>query len=269
MQEYTKILDTKDTTPEINCERYSSGVWNKTAVQVPTEAEFTLKVNGQDLVSILCTPAKLDCLAVGFLYAQGIITGLEDISVMKIDEENSIGDIVLRNKDYSFPTKRTLTSGCGGGISFKTGASKVHSNLAIDTEIIFRLMNKMQSQMEIYHKSGGVHGSALADKEKIYILAEDIGRHNTIDKVQGEYLLSKLKLKDGILLSTGRVTTEMLIKAAMMNIPIIISRTSPTNRAITMAKELGIALVGYVRDDRFFVYSHRERIIHNQVSQTV
>jgi FdhD protein len=130
-------------------------------------------------------------------------------------------------------------------------------------------MNKMLSQMEIYHKSGGVHGSALADKEKIYILAEDIGRHNTIDKVQGEYLLSKLKLKDGILLSTGRVTTEMLIKAAMMNIPIIISRTSPTNRAITMAKELGIALVGYVRDDRFFVYSHRERIIHNQVSQTV
>lgn len=267
MHEFTKIIETKDTTPEITCERYSSGVWNKTSVQVPTEGEFTLVINGQELVSILCTPAKLDCLAVGFLYAQGIISGLEDIFSMKIDEENTTADITLTKTEFKLPVKRTLTSGCGGGISFKTGAEKVNSSLVIDIETIFMLMNKLQSQMEIYHKSGGVHGSALADKEKIYILAEDIGRHNTIDKVQGEYLLRRLKLKDGILLSTGRVTTEMLIKAAMMNVPIIISRTSPTDRAIKLAKDLGIALVGYVRDERFFVYSHQERIIHSREKQ--
>ena len=114
--------------------------------------------------------------------------------------------------------------------------------------------------MELYRLSGGVHASALSDTKNLLVVAEDIGRHNTLDKIQGECLLRGLSTRDRLLLSTGRVSSEMLLKAARMQVPVVVSRHSPTGRAISLARDLGIALVGYARGSRLSVYSHPERL---------
>ena len=114
--------------------------------------------------------------------------------------------------------------------------------------------------MDLYRFSGGVHASALADTGGLLIVAEDIGRHNTLDKIQGECLFRELPTKDRLLLSTGRISSEMLLKAARMQVPVVVSRHSPTGSAVLLARDLGIALVGRVRGDRLSVYSHPERL---------
>lgn len=108
--------------------------------------------------------------------------------------------------------------------------------------------------------SGGVHASALSDTKNLLVLTEDIGRHNTLDKIQGECLLRGLSTRDRLLLSTGRVSSEMLLKAAKMQVPVVVSRHSPTGSAISLARDLGIALVGYAHGSRLSVYSHPERL---------
>ena len=122
------------------------------------------------------------------------------------------------------------------------------------------LMKRLQEKMDLYRFSGGVHASALADVKDLLVVAEDIGRHNTLDKIQGECMLTGLTTKDRLLLSTGRISSEMLLKAARMQVPIIVSRHSPTGSAVLLARDLGIALVGRVRGNRLSVYSHPERL---------
>ena len=121
-------------------------------------------------------------------------------------------------------------------------------------------MKQLQEQMELYRLSGGVHTSALSDTKDLLVVAEDIGRHNTFDKIQGECLLRGFATKDRLLLSTGRVSSEMLLKAARMQTPVVVSRHTPTGRAISLARDLGIALVGHARGNRLLVYSHPERL---------
>ena len=108
-------LDLKGIAPDIVCDRFSNEGWVRTAVQVPSEMQFTIFVNHLELVSILCTPTKLNCLVLGFLYAAGIISGLDDVASMRVCEEESLADVMLVNPEFQLPTKRTLTSGCGGG----------------------------------------------------------------------------------------------------------------------------------------------------------
>jgi len=117
-------------------------------------------------------------------------------------------------------------------------------------------------QQELFQLGGGIHCSALCDRRQILILAEDIGRHNTLDKIMGECLLRKLPTEDGILLTTGRISSEMLLKAARMQTPIVVSRGSPTERAISLGKELGISVIGYARGNRLSVFSVEERLLN-------
>ncbi len=169
-------------------------------------------------------------------------------------------DVRLAREELELPAKRRLTSGCGGGASFTTDAQKVGSDLVITAAEVFSLMKQLQSRMDLYRVSGGVHASALGDTKSLRVVAEDIGRHNTIDKIQGECLVRGLSTKDGVLLSTGRISSEMLIKAARMQTPVVVSRHSPTGAAVSLAQDLGIALVGYARGNRLSVYSHPERL---------
>ena len=260
MQEEISVL-AKGATPDISCDRFSDdGGWVKTSVNVPSEMEFKIYVNHQELVTVQCTPVKLNCLVLGFLYSQGIISSMRDVASMRVCEDDSLADVMLNNTEYKLPTARTLTSGCGGGASFVTQGQKVDSSLVVTPAEVLSLMKQMQDQMGLYRTSGGVHGSALADTKHVRVVAEDIGRHNTLDKIQGECLLRGLATRDGLLLSTGRVSSEMLLKAAKMQVPVVVSRTSPTGRCIELARELGIAVVGYARAGRLTVYSHPERL---------
>jgi len=179
---------------------------------------------------------------------------------MRVCEDDSLADVRLVNADYKLPTLRTVTSGCGGGVAFTAQGEKVESDLVVTPTEVLSLMKQLQEQMELYRLCGGVHASALSDNKNLLVVAEDIGRHNTLDKIQGECLLRGLVVRDGLLLSTGRVSSEMLLKAAKMRAPVVVSRSSPTGRAVSLARDLGIALVGYARGSRLTVYSHPERL---------
>jgi FdhD protein len=260
MQETTEVLAMESVAPDIPCDRFSNGGWVRTSAHVPGEMTFTIYVNRKELVTILCTPTKLNCLVLGFLYSEGIISGMGDVASMRVCEEESLADVMLSNPKYKLPTQRTLTSGCGGGVAFKTQGQKIDSGLVVTPTEVLSLMKQFQQQMELYRLCGGVHAAALSDTKNLLVTAEDIGRHNTLDKIQGECLLRRLSIRDGLLLSTGRVSSEMLLKAAKMQTPVIVSRTSPTGRAISLARELGITVVGYAHGSRLSVYSHPERL---------
>ncbi len=225
--------------------------------------ELGIYVNRQELVTVLCTPKKLNCLVLGFLYAEGIISGLDDVASMRVCDEEAEVHVTLSNIEYELPTQRTLTSGCGGGVAFQTQGQEVDSDLVVTPTEVLSLMKQFLKQMKLYKLCGGVHTSALSDTRNLLVVSEDIGRHNTLDKIQGECLLKGLSTRDGLLLGTGRISSEMLLKAARMQAPIIVSRTSPTGRSISLAHDLGIALVGYARGNRLSVYSHPERLGHS------
>jgi len=252
--------DLKGVVPDIVFDRFSDEGWIKTSVHLPSEMALAISVNRQELVTILCTPTKLNCLVLGFLYAEGIISGMGDVAKMRICEEESRADVTLINAEFELPTKRTLTSGCGGGTAFKIQGQRVESDLVATPKEVLSLMKKLQEQMMLYQLCGGVHGSALSDTKNLLVVAEDIGRHNTLDKIQGECLLKGMRTRDRLLLSTGRISSEMLIKAAKMQVPLVVSRHSPTGSAFSLARDLGIALVGHAHGNRLSVYSHPERL---------
>jgi FdhD protein len=260
MQESTEELEAKGITPDLPCDIYSEDGWVRTKTNLPSELEITVYVNGKEMVKMLCTPAKLNCLILGFLYEEGVISDLSDVTSMRICEDDALADVKLKNTDFIMPELKTLTSGCMGGVAFNTLGHKVESDIVVSPEKVLSLMKRFQNHMELYKMSGGIHTSALADLDNILVLSEDIGRHNTFNKIMGECLLRKLSTQDGILMSTGRISSEMLLKASVMQVPIVISRTSPTARAVAIANELGITVIGYARAGHMKVYSHPERL---------
>jgi FdhD protein len=250
----------KGASPDIICSCLSSGEWQDKSTVVPREMALAIYVNTKELVTILCTPTKLNCLVLGFLYSEGIITSTNDIASMRVCEDDSLVDVRLNKPGFAPPARRTLATGCGGGVSFTSKLPKVNSDLAVTADEVISLMKQLNEQAELYKFCGGVHTSALGDNNNLLVVAEDIGRHNTLDKITGECLLRKIPTRDKLLLTTGRISSEMLGKASRMMTPVVISRSSPTDRSITIARELGITLIGYVRGSRLSVYTHSERL---------
>ncbi len=251
----------KGVVAEVVSNRYVNGSWSSASLHVPCEMEFTIYVNQRALVTILCTPDKLDCLTYGYLYAEGIITGTDDLASIRVSPEEALADVVLNNPDFALPTLRKL--GCSGSSIFKTQrpyGQKINSHLTAAPEQVLALMQELLEQMELYKVSGGVHTSALTDTANLLVVAEDIGRHNTLNKIQGECILKRISTRDKMLLITGRISSEMLLKAAKMEVPVVVSRHAPTKNAILLAEDLGIALVGQVKEDRLAVFTHSERL---------
>ena len=230
--------------------------------EVVREVAVTVYVNGMELITFLCTPHNLRYLAFGFLYLEGIIGGLDEVALLRVcDEEETIEARLTR--DVEMPTSRVLTSGCGGGTTFAdltAQTSKLDSTLKVSPSQILGLMQRLYQEAELYLTAGGVHTSALSDGEKLLVVASDVGRHNTLDKIQGQCLLEGIDTKDRVLLTTGRLSAEMLNKAAKMQAPVVVSRTSPTDLAVELAKAWVITLVGYARGEQIHVYSGEERV---------
>lgn len=247
------ILDT-------TCHMFSEQGWTRTPVCVPAEIPLTVFVNKQELVTVLCTPTRLNALVLGFLYSEGIIAGLQEVASMRVCEDDLLAEVTLTNTAYKAPPRRTLTSGCGRGASFITRGQRVDSALTVTPGEVLALMKQLYQTQSLFQQCGGVHASALCDRRQILVAAEDIGRHNTLDKIMGECLLEKLPSRDGILLTTGRISSEMLLKAARMQAPIVVSRGSPTERAIKLGGELGITVIGYARTNRLSVFSGEARL---------
>lgn len=232
------------------------------------ESPLTIFLNGQELVTLLCTPENLKNLAAGFLYNEGILQSKEEIEKIVLDEEKGIIWIEIKgNKDFvkRLMFKRLITSGCGKGATFynaadKISSRKVVSKITVSSREILSLMKNMQQQSQLYRVTGGVHSAALCDNTDILIFSEDIGRHNAIDKIFGKCLLEGIQTDGRMIVTSGRVSSEILLKMAKRGIPVIISRSAPSNLAVNLARELGITLVGFARGRRINIYANDWRV---------
>jgi FdhD protein len=238
--------------------------WSDEEGYVIAEALVTIYINGTELATIMATPLDLDLLALGFLKNEGLIKDLGEVEILHISEAGCCVDIWL-NRPFEKPDREIITSGCGGGVTFtdpSTVLKPLVSNLSIDPEILHNSFRNLQPHNSLYARSRGVHAAGLLEpgKEKLLAIVEDVGRHNTIDKLAGYCLKNGVETRDKVLLVTGRTSSEMLRKAAVMECPITASRTSPTSLSIKMAQAWNITLVGYVRSGRMRVYSHPDRL---------
>jgi FdhD protein len=232
------------------------------------EFPLTIMLNGEQLVTVLCSPNDLEALAVGFLYSEGMIRTKEEITGLSLDCE--LGIIRIRTAedktaDGKLFMKRVLTTGCGRGMAFYSYADldrkkKVRSDLRVTPEEVLSLSRRFQGASELYRTTHGVHSAALCDTREILIFAEDIGRHNAVDKVLGRCLREKIPVADRILITSGRISSEILFKTAGSGIPVIVSKSAPTDMGVDLARELGITLVGFVRGGGMNVYAGEERI---------
>lgn len=243
----------------------------KTEDIVIKEMPLTIFLNNEELITLLCTPENLKYLAVGFLSSEGFIKNRKDIKKLALDEEKGMVWIeVKENKDFvkKLMFKRLITSGCGKGATFysavdATASKKIDSKKNISFQQVTNLVNKMQQSSLLYRSTGGVHSAALCNEEDILIFSEDIGRHNAIDKIFGECIFKRIPTEDKIIVTSGRVSSEILLKAAKKNIPIIISRSAPTNLAVKLATKLGVTLIGFARGKRMNIYTNDWRVSSN------
>jgi len=230
---------------------------------VPMEEMITLHVNARPLVSLMCTPTWLEELALGFLYNEGLIEGMDEVAVLELCGGGRCVDVWLEH-DIDVPKLRVITSGCSGGTTFEDVASAHHemrSDLRVTPQQVTRLMQEFLRATTLYRRAGGVHGAVLTDGVQLLCMAEDIGRHNALDKIAGVCLRQGHPLRDRILLTTGRISSEMVNKVARMGVPVVISRTSPTSLSIQLAQAWGITLIGYTRRRSFRVFAGAERVV--------
>jgi len=249
---------------QIAYERYEFQKWEHHDAETIVETPVSLTVNGEVWLSFMCTPIQLEELAVGFLYNEGVIKSMEEVADVRVCEHGDNVDVWL-NRSVEQPTNWRRTSGCTGGVTAVDLLAKPNVNLAenrfkVQPEAIMDMVEKLFSAQGLYRDTGGVHTSALSDGEKVLLAADDIGRHNTLDKIAGMCLMQNVFPEHRILITTGRISSEMLQKAAQINAPILISRTSSSSLSIEMAERYGITLIGYARKHRFNVYSNGERV---------
>nr|WP_300006188.1 formate dehydrogenase accessory sulfurtransferase FdhD [Tissierella sp.] len=231
---------------------------------IVVESPFTIFIDEKEIITLLCTPKSLEELTIGFIVSEGFIDGVEDIEKISIDEKSLIAHVSLKNKSgfaQKFQGKRTITSGCGKGSvfynvldSFKS--KKIKNPLEINIEAIKETMRDFNKRSQLFMETGGVHSCGLYDGETIIIFEEDIGRHNALDKIIGRALKDDIDLKDKIIFTSGRISSEILIKTAKREISTIVSRSAPTSLAIDIARELHISLIGFVRGEKLNIYSN-------------
>ena len=236
--------------------------------KVVTEVPLTIRLNNQELGTLLCSPDKLKELVVGYLLVEGFIEQTADLEDILIDNKAFTAKVKAK-KEISLKQvqkNRVVTSGCGRNISFYNfedfkNCPSVESDLCVTGKVILALMLEFQKKSQVFQETGGVHSAALCQKDQIVSFAEDIGRHNAVDKIVGELLLKGATTEDKFILLSGRISSEMLLKTARIGIPIIVSRSAPTDMAVRLAKQLKITLVGFARGMRMNIYSEKGRVL--------
>ena len=240
------------------------GEWQAVEAEVIEEGFLTIFVNGQELAALMCTPRDPVQLALGFLANEGFIESFQEVEISHTCQGGGCVDIWLSHPISGEPRRKIITSGCGGGLTFADLAAyqpPVQAERRIRPDKLADLITELQNRDSLYARARGVHTSGLSDGERLLMTAEDIGRHNTIDRLHGECLRRGIDSRGLILLATGRISSEMIHKAARMGCPIVASRTSPTSLSVGLAREWNITLCGYVRRNRMNVYAHPERLM--------
>lgn len=253
-------------TPQksIHYERFEFNKWMPFDAETIVETPVSLTVNGQVWLTFMCTPVLLEQMAVGFLYNEGILQDKNEVVDVHVCEHGDNVDVWLSHEAQQ-PKSWRRTSGCTGGVTAVDALARPdvefdQSGPNFRPDAIEHLVELLFESQSLYRETGGVHTSALSDGKSVLLVAEDIGRHNTLDKISGMCLMQDIRPETRILITTGRISSEMLQKAARLGAPILISRTSPSSLSIEMAERYGITLIGYARRNRFNVYSNPQRV---------
>ena len=262
---YIPLVETRRDVPILKVSGSNvQGVMDEVAAELP----ISLVLNGEPLVTLLCTPSELQELAAGFLLSEGILQDRASLKRLEvIDKDNSVHiEMTSLPDDWRrmFET-RTLSSGCGSGITFTHFRTEADQRIPFSGPLmtlqdVKGLLKAFRHISSLYRETGGVHSAALSDGREILFFSEDIGRHNAVDKLIGKAFLDDIPLKNKILVTSGRVTSEIVTKAGRNGFPVLISRAAPSCMAIDYAEDVGITLVGFARGNRMNLYTWTKRI---------
>lgn len=240
----------------------------RTVDEIVQEVPVTLFLNGKEFVTMVCSPEGLEELAVGFLCSEGLLQTPNDLKELTVDYENGIIYVEAAEGDSEAKfLKRNITSCCGRGrpvfyfVNDAKSMNKVTAQLLVTPGQVWDLSDRLEEMSVLFKQTGGVHNAALCAPTEVILFYEDVGRHNAVDKIFGRAFLNRIPLEDKILVFSGRVSSEIVIKVGKMGLPVIISRSAPTNLGIEMAEKLGITVVGFAKGERMNVYTYPERIL--------
>jgi FdhD protein len=262
-------MDRNDLVHKVEVLRISDDSCRHTSVAVVREIPVTIFLNDREIVTLLCTGAHIESLAVGFLSSEGLLQTREDLSHIEVDKNRQAVRVYTNENTVMAEQlfgRRTITSGCGKGTLFYNVLDSLQSQplkrqVTITVHQVRKLMSELHSRSDLYRLSRGVHNCGLATTKKIMIFHTDIGRHNAVDMIAGECFLKQVDSSEKILVTTGRITSEILIKAAKMKIPMLISRSAATSLALELAISLNMTVIGYVRAGSILAYTGGENLI--------
>ncbi|WP_394867288.1 formate dehydrogenase accessory sulfurtransferase FdhD [Paraclostridium bifermentans] len=252
-----------DVTKKYIIKKYQNEEVDEVEDLVVCEYPLTIFLNDQEFITLLCSPKSLKNLSIGFLYSEGIIKSVSDIDNINIDEKMGYAYIKIGNVSKfakQLYGKRVITTGCGKGSIFYNALDSLKckqfkNNLDIDYKKLLDIMKLFNKKSELFLETGGVHSVGLIDGDDILYFEEDIGRHNALDKIIGNCLIDNVNIEDKAIITSGRITSEIVLKCAKLGIGCIISRSAPTNLAIDTGKKLNIEIIGFARGNKLNVYN--------------
>ena len=241
----------------------------------PDEYPISLLINGYEIAVFQLTKYNLDDWTYGYLFSEGFIQDANEINSIVINEELSTINVTLRtnfDEEQFFSKKKYYTAGCGRGVTFFSmtdvkNFTKVTSKVSYQLSFLLKKRSEFAQRSELYLETGGMHGACIVDEDGSITIREDIGRHNAVDKIIGYAIKNHLQPERLMLLTTGRVSYEMLSKAAKFGFPVIGSRTAATKQAVQLAKYLNLEVVGYLRGKMATIYTTAGRVINDITSE--
>jgi FdhD protein len=231
------------------------------------ERALTLYVDKQEIVTLMTMGTHPELLTLGYLKNQGFFTDISDIRVVQVDWETEAVAVVTRLTDSDFTEQlasRTVTTGCGQGTVFGRLLDKLKKirvpETSVQQSVLYAVLDSLRQHNEVYKKAGAVHGCALCRGSHIDFFVEDVGRHNAVDAIAGYMWLNDLSGADKIFYTTGRLTSEMVIKVTQMGIPVLLSRSGATQMGLEMAQQAGVTLISRAKGKHFLVLNGSENI---------
>ncbi|MEN6444400.1 MAG: formate dehydrogenase accessory sulfurtransferase FdhD [Methanoregula sp.] len=227
--------------------------------EVIEEIPIAIFVNGRHAVTAMMSPVQLEDFVTGYLFTEQIIKGIDEIESIRI-EKNRVS-VITKNLFKVLGSKKTILSGCGGSTSFidTEKLPKIKSDFTIAPSSIIAAVRQVL-ESELHNKTGGIHIVGLASTDGIIARSEDIGRHNALDRVIGYGLKNKIDFSTTFAICSGRISSEMVRKCLIANIPIMVSRGATTTLAIGIAEKTGVCVIGFVRSTKMNVYTHPEHV---------
>jgi FdhD protein len=245
-------------------------------VSVVGEVPLRLKVDGFEIVRLMTLGNQPEVLALGYLRNQGFIEKIEEIASVAVDWENETVNVATRravgiNHHRAQPAIPTVTSACGQGTLFDRTSDALYTcrfpKIRIRQSILYSLLKEITQYNQIYRKAGTVHGCGLCRESELLMFVEDVGRHNAADTIAGRMWIEDIRGEDKILYTTGRLTSEIVLKTAQMRIPVLLSRSGITFLALEIARDLGLTVIGRAKGMRHLIYNGTENIIFDALKK--